>query len=1299
MCGPLSRDEVGHFFAHTSAENALPKNAPLWRIVAQPSLPTVKKVFDSTPKLRQLCSAIMALRTADHLSYSAPLPEQLRCIAAARYALMCGEVDEFRRLHRLYRGIPRIGVQPDSPRPEFWDGVLGNEWLGVELLPVGQAREEIGALRAARYMLQPLPAAGAAPEMDKLPYLLSLGWGLLRADMQLKPRPSDKVGESRTRDEDVLVARAYWNLWAGSWENAFRGFLRLFRSREAQVSAVAEPYGGAVLLVACIAAIRSHAPERTVSLWLSMARELMLRALSESDEEARADISAFFDSLTLWDAVENRGSRHFVFPPQHGPLASIPLAMGAQAIMRHTGIHLPIERLVHDIRLVHRRGLHLLSFYAYSSLAQAPGVEVEALLPVSDVGRDCSFRPLYDRTRKRRSKVTDEQWSQLISIVENQRAGQRWLYWDIALDRSGAITRLEPRLVERRPHAPGKKLELDDVQDPALLDCQDKQDLAVLSLARSLESKQLRGVPLLAEALVGHPRVRVVEGTYHRPVQVVPTTPVIHSAMETFALKLSLDVEQLSRLRVDEDEALLYVPAFSARMQMLVDYFSHGPVSLNLTHTEQLRWLLARLRECFEIEGRVPESLLEYKPAEPQFIIHASVYDNGYLFDMDVKHHPDSTAHDIPGQGERVQLLKLTGGEQLCVMRDFEAEKSAALALAECSPVLSSTEAEDFQWLLPTQGEALQALYELGEAGVSVQWQSAVPPLSMVEPLWPGLQLRVVSQGEHWLEIGARLAVNEERVLELMELMELYERRAGNFLPLEEKVFLRMPPQLAEQVQRLAESLRRERKRYVLPLVALPGFAAGWQGEPLPGSLLGCTAALEESRSALPPAGLVAELRDYQLEGYRWLLARARLGFGACLADDMGLGKTLQALALMVELAAAGPSLVVAPASLSRNWHDEAARFAPGLCLRPCAEVKSEPADSLRPGDVVVATYGQLTTNESYFCSVSWNVVALDEAQAIKNPASRRAAVACQLRARVRLALTGTPVENSLLDLWSLMQYLNPGLLGDKSQFAPGGSARAAKADPARVSRITAPFILRRKKEDVLPQLPPLTEVTLRVDFNDEERSLYEGCRRKARSRARAGSSPATLLSELTRLRRMCCHGKLVQESYAGESSKLRVMSRLVQDLLEADHSMLIFSQFTDVLDLAQEELRSQQISALRLDGGTPPKERGEQVRLFQEGEARVFLISLRAGGVGLNLTAADYVILLDPWWNPAVEAQAASRSHRYGQNNPVTLCRLIARDTVEERIMQVHGAKQVLAESVIHEGAMPLEVLRELLK
>ena len=1292
VCGPLAKDEVERFFPQCADDDQFSKNTPLLRLASQPSLPSLKKIFDSTPLLRRLCEAIMALRVADSVSYKAPLPEHLRCIAAARYALMLGNSDEFWRLHRLFRGIPRFGVRQDAPRPEFWDGLLGESWQGVELIPAGQARDELYALMATRYLMWP-PPEHVSIELERLPHILALGWGLLHADMRVKPRPSDKVDTEDTRDAEVLLGRAYWNIWAGSWENAYRCFHRLFRSREAQVYDAAEPYGGAVLLMATIVAIRTHAPERIVSLWCGIAQALIVRSLSESDISVRSEIDSFFDCLRIWDAVENRGARHFDFPPLQGALGSLPLAMGAQAIVRNTGVQLPVQRLVRDIIHVYRDGPRLLAFYAMSSLEQAPGIERAFLAPLKALDRERSFKPLYEIVKKKGGSVTAEQWGQIITAVENQTCDTRWLYWDIHLDRYGALESLEPRLVEKRPHAPGKKLSLDDVLDPAMLDCQTQRDLSVHSLASSLVGSCLRGVPLLAEALIDHPRLRVVEGGYHRPIRVEACRPVIKASVEKLVVKLKLDVRQFSRFRRVAGGARLALPLFTARMQMLVDYFSNGPVSLPLAHTEYLRWFLGRLQENFDIQGEpLPASLVEPPPYEPQLFVHASVYEGGYLFDMDVRHHPSNDAHDIPGQGERVLLLN-RDEEPVCIVRDFEAEERAAQRMVDSCPVLRALEARDFQWFVPNAGDALQAMYDLRAAGVDVQWQAGKPALYMVEPAASTLRLTVPTRREKWLEIGASLKVDEDMVLNLTQLLEIYERRAGSFLPLDEKRYLRMTPVLAEQLQRLAESLRRERKRYVLPLAAVPGFVAQWQGGSLPKALLEQQALLERCNTAQPPAGLATPLRDYQLAGFRWLLARAKVSMGACLADDMGLGKTLQALALLLELSAAGPSLVAAPASLLSNWAAEAARFAPSLRVTEYAELRRRSLSTLGPGDVLLVSYGQMVSNEEPICSIAWNVALLDEAQYIKNPASRRAIVAYRLQASVRLCLTGTPVENELLDLWSIMHFLNPGLLEPKSDYA-----RPGRVDVERLRRIVAPLILRRRKEDVLPELPPITEMKLEVELSDDERALYESCRRRAVALLDEEPDSSALLAAIMRLRRLCCHGKLALDTFAGESTKLRHMLQMVQELLRADHSVLVFSQFTDVLDLAEGLLSKQGIPTLRFDGSMPLAMRAENVQSFQAGSARVFLISLRAGGVGLNLTAADYVILLDPWWNPAVEAQAASRSHRMGQSRPVTICRIIAKDTIEERITHMSQSKQLLAESVVHTGDVPLEALRELL-
>ena len=1288
VCGPLSKEEISLFFSSEVIDASFPKNSSLLRLTTQLDFPSLQCRFDSSPILRRLCEALMARRSADQRNIHSRIPESTRCISAARYALLTKNSIEFQRLHRLYRSMPHLGGRVDLPRAEFWDGVLGQDWLGLRVVPAGVAREEIRSLVAARYMLLPQPKSDVV-ELEELPLVLSLGWGMLHADMHLKPQPVSSVDIDEERDVDIVLARAYWNLWAGSWENAYRCFHQLFRARESHIRALVGPYGGGIMLMAAIAAIRAHASPRTVELWLKIARDLSLQAIPQWDIISIEEISAFFDSLHLWDAVENRSCRQCILPEERGPLSLIPLAMGARAIVRNTGIQLPVIPIVRAIQAARERGLVLLAFYAASSLLNAPGMDELPLDDLSVVLDDCSFKPLYEKSTKKRSKILDEQWEQIISVVDTQRGGdKKWLYWDISLDRFNSISGIEPRLVEKRPRSAGRKIELDELYDPNLVNCQEKEDLAVISLARSLQNKNLSGVPLLAEALVGHPRIRLVEGSYHRIVEVRSTRPVIQVSVQSFCLHLSLDIRQFYRVAVEE--SYIVIPSFCARMQGVLNYFSKGPISLDLSQTERLRWLIAQLSEFFTLQGNIPHSLLESSAPPPQFVIHASVYDNGYLFDLDVSHLPDSSAHDLPGQGERVQLLT-SRGESICIMRDFETEISAACEIMERCPTLKSIENDDFQWLFLSEADALQAIHELACCEVPVRWQSSPAALEIIEPVVDSLQISVQKKCSDWFEIGADLPVDEQLICSLDFLLESYARRAGDFLHLGGSRYLHMSPMLADQMQILSESLREENGRWVLPMMYVPGFASQWQGAQLPAPLLARRYMLDECASAPAPAGLSIPLRDYQLEGFRWLLSRAKAGLGSCLADDMGLGKTVQVLALLLHLAPAGPSLVVAPVSLSNNWLTEASRFAPSLRVQPWIEAHSDKIN-LEAGDVVIATYGQMISSAT-LQQQAWNIVALDEAQAIKNPSSRRAIIACSLNAAVRLCLTGTPVENSLQDLWSLMRFLNPTLLGSLSEFSSNKDV-----DISRLRRITAPLILRRKKEEVLPQLPPVTELIISIDLTPEERAIYETCRRQALDIMHNGEGAVILLAQLTRLRRLCCHGKLVFDNFTGESSKLRLMVQLVEELLDAEHCILIFSQFTDVLDLAQDVLLSSGITPLRLDGGMPPAQRGKQVRLFQEGVARVFLISLRAGGVGLNLTAADYVILLDPWWNPAVEAQAASRSHRYGQNNPVTVCRLISRGTVEERIMQMHEAKQALADSVIHDGTMPLETLREIL-
>ncbi len=437
--------------------------------------------------------------------------------------------------------------------------------------------------------------------------------------------------------------------------------------------------------------------------------------------------------------------------------------------------------------------------------------------------------------------------------------------------------------------------------------------------------------------------------------------------------------------------------------------------------------------------------------------------------------------------------------------------------------------------------------------------------------------------------------------------------------------------------------------------------------------------------AATLPIDLATSLRDYQRRGVDWLCFLRDAGLGALLADDMGLGKTLQVLCALQ-----GRTLVVCPTSVLANWGDEIRRHRPALR----AQVYHGARRELDPtADVTLTTYAILRLDAERLAGTTWDSLVLDEAQNIKNPESQTAAAAFTLQARFRVAMTGTPVENRLDELWSLFRFVEPGLLGGRSKFEECYSGPIACGENAVATRLRErirPFLLRRLKRDVARELPPRTEMVLRSELTADERAVYDAVRAATVGavveRLEAGGNVLEALEALLRLRQAACHPALVPGQQAQGSSKLDLLLETLDSVVAEGHRALVFSQWTSLLDLTEPHLTKSGLGWLRLDGST--KDRGEVVRRFQaEDGPPVLLVSLRAGGTGLNLTAADHVFLLDPWWNPAVEDQAADRAHRIGQMRPVLIYRLVSSDTVEERLIELQQRKRELA-AVALEGA-----------
>ncbi len=451
------------------------------------------------------------------------------------------------------------------------------------------------------------------------------------------------------------------------------------------------------------------------------------------------------------------------------------------------------------------------------------------------------------------------------------------------------------------------------------------------------------------------------------------------------------------------------------------------------------------------------------------------------------------------------------------------------------------------------------------------------------------------------------------------------------------------------------------------------------------------------------PACLQGVLRGYQRVGYRWLRSMEELGFGGILADDMGLGKTVQMIALLAAAKERGvtlPSLVVCPTSVVLNWERELAKFAPHLrvlCIIGDAAERRNRLAQVADYDVVVTSYDILKRDVAHYADLEFYYHVLDEAQYIKNSNTQNARAVKSVRSVRRFALTGTPVENRLAELWSIFDFLMPGFLFTRRAFmnrfeAPIQRQETRVAEHLR--QMVAPFILRRLKQEVLTELPPKTERLLPAPMERPQRQVYlaavSDLRRTITGGGKlSGKQRITVLSQLTRLRQICCDPRLCCEGYSGDSAKLDACMELLGEATAAGHKVLLFSQFTSMLALLRERLEAEGIAHYILQGSTPKEERARLVDAFNADDTPVFLISLKAGGVGLNLTGADMVIHYDPWWNGAVEDQATDRAHRIGQKNPVQVVRLIARDTIEEKIVGLQEQKRQLAQSVV-EGVTP---------
>jgi hypothetical protein len=635
-------------------------------------------------------------------------------------------------------------------------------------------------------------------------------------------------------------------------------------------------------------------------------------------------------------------------------------------------------------------------------------------------------------------------------------------------------------------------------------------------------------------------------------------------------------------------------------------------------------------------------------------------------------------------------------GSRRFILRDEAAEQAAAATLLALGLRFAKADwSEDAGWRIAAN-RIPRVVRELVEAG----WQVFAEGMSFRQP---GQFSVSVSSGVDWFELHGTAAFGE-MTAQLPQLLAAL-RRGDSMVTLGDGSYGLLPEEWLRRLGAVA-AMGEAHGDYIRfrPSQAgvLDALLATMPAVDCDEAFRRVRRELERFQTIGPapqPAGFRGVLREYQREGLGWMHFLRQFSFGGCLADDMGVGKTAQVLALLEtrrELRAKGeidaPSLAVVPKSLIFNWKQEVERFTPQIRILDYTGIGRSRGD-LSEYDLILTTYGTLRKDAVHFKDLVFDYVILDEAQAVKNAKTESAKAVRLLRGNHRLALSGTPVENHLGELWSLLEFLNPGMLGSFGAFQVVGGAMRNSGEDARklLAHTLRPFLLRRTKEQVAKELPAKIEQTIYCEMEPQQRELYDGLRDHYRDsllrkidKDGIGKSKIQVLEALLRLRQAACHPGLIDRKLVNDpSAKLDVLMEQLSAVLEEGHKALVFSQFTSLLGIVRNRLDADGVTYAYLDGKT--RERQECVERFQnDGDCRLFLISLKAGGVGLNLTAADYVFILDPWWNPAVEAQAVDRTHRIGQVRQVFAYRLITRDTVEEKVLQLQETKRQLADAII---------------
>jgi SNF2 family DNA or RNA helicase len=958
-------------------------------------------------------------------------------------------------------------------------------------------------------------------------------------------------------------------------------------------------------------------------------------------------------------------------------------------------------------------------------LAQFGGQDQDYASKIDDLQEVTGFESLLQVFPK------EEEWSRALKALEylgNNTKGKRAdnearVAWFVDFE-SKEITPKEQKF-SKNGWSAGRNVALKRMKEGEL-ESMSSQDIKIASASIQNESYGYYGgnqyfidFNKAIVHLVGHPFIFLEKSGVTCELTRVEPELMIESKGKNYEVGFSVHIAGVGVNVIKETPTRYHVVEVTDTHAKIAEILGNRRLTVPEKAKDQLVKAITNIGGLVTVHSALGEHGVEIPKVESnsKIRVHLLPFGSGFKLELFVKPFDTIPPYFKPAVGNQNVFAKIDE-QKVQTQRDLKMEKNNAKEVVKSSQTLTNYDDGTNEWLFEEPEDCLNVLMDLDliKEKIVIEWPEGEKLRIAGKANFDNLYLRV-NQGKDWFDVSGELRI-DDKVISMQHLIAMMENAKGRFIQLDDGKFLALTEEFRKRLKEISaysDETKDGLRFHNLASLAFQDFADDLKNIEVDKKWRAQIKKIQESQSITPevPSTFQAELRNYQVEGYQWLARLAHWGVGACLADDMGLGKTIQALAIILARGKEAPTLVVAPATVTRNWVMEAEKFAP--TLKPIlfgGKDRESALKNLQPFDLVICSYGLLQQESDFFSETNWATVVLDEAQYIKNMNTKRSKAAMALNADFKIITTGTPIENHLGELWNLFKFINSGLLGSLEKFNDRFAIPIEKnGDSERrkqLQKLIQPFILRRRKSQVLDELPSKTEITLTVEMSDDEMALYEALRQNAVQKitgiqGNENDRRFQILAEIMKLRRMCCNAKLVMPDTPLESSKLNLLSEIVDELLENGHKALIFSQFVGHLEIIKEHIGKKGIKYQYLDGSTPLKQRQDAINAFQGGEGDVFLISLKAGGVGLNLTAADYVIHMDPWWNPAVEDQASDRAHRIGQMRPVTIYRLVTKGTIEEKIVTLHQSKRDLADSLLEgtevSGKMNTEQLLALIR